>query len=527
MDAAVVDMDMAVEEPWVFGPCSSDPPSDDPAHTVASAIVASDLGMCATPCGTSRETTLSVNTFPIAEGLQVADARHPFDDDDTTDDMYASAADDDLEWARETVRSLGIVEDDGDNECDGRNEDRTERSSDAAADESSPDMDGADADVLFFSKYCTRKRAWWTERGSERPSPETAGLTLATAVPLRLYVRGPSPRAVATAAAAFGPVPWLVGLDHKTHHATAPGMDPHLLHAPSSMVDNAAYVAGRSAYVAVQHEALQMHRDRGVRLLADAAAAPGRPMDLRSVLGLYTRRLTIARLHSLRRRVMALSALYDHATRGMHAVPEVVRVASTTTSGIEMAAAWYARWTATATPLQTADQPYEVVVDGQDRPDARPVAWVPVAGNTGVPLAAGVPVFYVGHVADPLVCPVHRDDDGNPTCPPDTCVHRLLLDAVAASLHDPWAVDARLVEMVTSDADTIEFAMRVRAIVNDTIDRARRTWGQHDRATLREPVDLFSECPVDAFVLVRMGADGALLSHTIGVVPRFDIELCL
>lgn len=525
----VVAVDMAVEEPWVLGPCSpSDPPSDDPAHTAASPIVVSDLGMRATACGASHEMTLPANAFPIPDDLQATDAVNAFDDNnDATDDPFVHVTDD-LEWARETVRSLGVAEDDDDNiEYDDREQDdQTERPRDAAA-ESSPDMDDADADVLFSSEYCTRKRAWWTQRGSERPSPETAGLTLATAVPLRLYVRGPSPHAVATAAAAFGPVPWMVGLDRETRRGTAPGMDPHLLHAPSSMVDNAAYVAGRSVYVAVQHEALQLHRDRGVRLLADTAAAPGRPMDLPTVLGIYTHRLAIARLHSLRRRVVALSALYDHATRGTRAAPEAVRVASATTSGVEMAAAWYARWTATAAPLQTADQPYEVIVDGQDRPDARPVAWVPVAGNTGVPLAAGVPVFYVGHVADPLLCPVHRDRDGNPTCPPGACAHRLLLDAVAASLNDPWAVDARLTEMVAADADTIEFAMRVRAIVNDTINRARRVWGQHDRPTPREPVDLFSECPVDAFVLVRMGADGALLSHAIGVVPRFDIELCL
>lgn len=512
MDAADVAMDMSVEGSWVFGPCSPDPPSDDVAH--GASIVLSDLGMHATVCG-----GVGHEMAPPGDPHAAA-ATHSFDG--APDDSYVDIADDDLQWARETVRSLGIGDDD--DQRNGREESQV--SPDATA-ESSPDMDDVDATMSFFSKYCTRERTWRTERGRERPPPDAAALTLATAVPLRLYVRGPSPRAVATAAAAFGPVPWMIGLNREAHRAAASSMDPHLLHAPSTMVDNAAYVAGRSVYVAVQHEALQLHRDRGMRLLADAVAAPGRPMDLHSVLGLYTRRLAIARAHSLRRRVVALSALYDHATRGMHAVPEAVRVASTTTSGVEMAAAWYARWAATATPLQTADQPYEVIVDGPDRPDARPVAWVPVAGNTGVPLAAGVPVFYAGHVDDPLVCPVHRDGDGRPTCPPDVCAHRLLLDAVAASLHDPWAVDARLIELVAADADTIEFAMRARAVVNDTIDRARRLWGQHDRATLREPVDLFSECPVDAFVLVRTGADGALLPHAIGIVPRFDIELCL
>nr|UDO46938.1 hypothetical protein [Pandoravirus massiliensis] len=521
-------MDMAVEEPWIFGPRSPGPPSDDPVH-YAAAVVMSDVGMHAAPCFPGCESTPSADTSPMPEHLHATAKDDPFGG--TDDDPRADIAHD-LQWARETVRSLGIVDDDnnddGDNdEYSNRESDWDTQSSDPAA-ESSPEVDDNDAGVAFFSKYRTHKRAWWTERGCGRPSPESAGLTLATAVPLRLYVRGPSPRAVAAAAEAFGPVPWMAGFNHTPHNDdTAHGMDPHLLHAPTSMVDNAAYLAGRSAYVAVQHEALQMHRDRGMRLLADAVAAPGRPMDLRSVLGLYTRRLTIARAQSLRRRVVALSALYDHATRGMHKAPEAVRVAALATSGVEMAAAWYARWAATAAPLQTADQPYEIVIPGQDRPDARPVAWVPVAGNTGVPLAAGVPVFYVGQVNDPLVCPVHRDADGHPTCPPGACAHRLLLDAVAGCLHDPWAVDARLTEMVASDADTTEFAMRVRAVVNNTIDRARRLWGQHERATLREPVDLFSECPVDAFVLVRMGADGALLPHTVGVVPRFDIELCL
>ncbi|AVK76559.1 hypothetical protein pneo_cds_952 [Pandoravirus neocaledonia] len=517
MDADGGTMGMIIEEPWVFGPRSPDPPSDDVAHP-AGTVVLSDLGMRTTPhddaCPEDPHATAATRVFAQAP-----------------DDTCADIADDDLQWARETVRSLGITDDGDDGQWTVRDEEgRWEQTSPDAAAEPSPDADDVNATMLFFSKYCTRKRAWWTERGrGRRHRPETAGLALATAVPLRLYVRGPSPRAIATAAAAFGPVPWMHGdAECDAHRATAaPCMDPHLLHAPSTMVDNAAYIAGRSAYVAVQHEALQLHRDRGMRLLADAVAAPVRPMDLHSVLGLYTRRLAIARVHSLRRRVVALSALYDHATRGMHTVPEAVRVASATTSGVEMAAAWYARWAATAAPLQTADQPYEIVVEGADRPDARPVAWVPVAGNTGVPLAAGVPVFYVGRVNDPLVCPVHRDADGHPTCPPDMCAHRLLLDAIAATLHDPWSVDARLIQMVAADADTVEFAMRVRAIVNDTIDRARRLWGQHDRATLREPVDLFSECPVDAFVLVRTGADGALLSHAIGVVPRFDIELCL
>lgn len=422
---------------------------------------------------------------------------------------------------------------------------------------------GSTPDHVCESTY-DRRRRWWASRHEVSPCiarDSNMGFMLEAAVPMRLYVRGPSPEAVAAAALLHRPAlasgsagavaredqeqdQWDGDLMDQADEgddigegcATALGIDPNLLHAPSAMIDNEAYVRGRSAYVAVQHEALQAHRERGVRLLSEVAASTGLPMDLSSVLDLYKGRLAVAHLQSLRRRVVALDALYDHATRGGCSLPEAVRVAATTASGVELAAAWYARWAATATPLQTPDDadfgdgdlpvrhPHHV---GSEAP-SRPVAWVPVAGNTGVPLAAGAPLFYVGRMPDPLACPVHRDAHGHLTCPPIGCIHRGLLARVMDALGDARALDALLTDLVVADADTTEFALALRSTVNATLDRARRRWGGETPAAIqREPVDLFSECPVDAFVLVRMGADGTLLPHVIAVAPRFDIELCL
>ncbi|BCU03096.1 hypothetical protein [Pandoravirus japonicus] len=318
--------------------------------------------------------------------------------------------------------------------------------------------------------------------------------------------------------------------------ATAPGIDPNLLHAPAAMIDSEAYVRGRAAYVAVQHEALQAHRERGVRLLGERAGMPGMPMDLSSLLDLYKHRLAVAHVQSLRRRVVALDALYDHTMRGRCAPPESVRAAASTSNGVELAAAWYGQWASTAVPLQTPDDAdgdraqhatHPRCIGGGEAP-SRPVAWAPVAGNTGVPLPAGAPLFYVGVMRDPLACPVHRDADGRLTCPPVGCAHRDLLAGVMSALGDARALDALLAMLVAADADTIEFALALRSTVNAALDGARRRWGgESASAVQREPVDLFSEFPVDAFVLARMGADGALLPHVIAVAPRLDIELCL
>ncbi|AGO85789.1 hypothetical protein psal_cds_1381 [Pandoravirus salinus] len=428
---------------------------------------------------------------------------------------------------------------------------------------------------------CAHRR-WWRSQG-RGVLPATDALddddsntrfVLDAAVPMRLYVRAPSPAAMAavvpllcqsplsspsslsSASSPTTPVPSSPsdtgdapspGVDPNGSSvydldgyggaglgvcAVAPGVDPNLLHAPSGMIDSAAYMRGRSAYVAVQHEALQVHRERGVRLLGQHAVAAGAAMDMSSLLDLYRQRLRIAHMQSLRRRVVALDALYDHVTRGRYAPPEAVRVAASTVSGVEFAAAWYGHWASTAAPLQTPDDaagerdPLPCHLGGDAPP--RPVAWVPVAGNTGVPLPAGAPLFYVGTVSDPLMCPVHRDAQGRLTCPPIGCAHRDLLAGVMGAMDDARSLDALITQMVAIDADTTEFALALRASVNTTLDRARCCWGgKTAMAVKREPVDLFSEFPVDAFVLVRMGADGALLPHVIAVAPRLDIELCL
>nr|UMO78201.1 hypothetical protein [Pandoravirus belohorizontensis] len=422
-------------------------------------------------------------------------------------------------------------------------------------------------------------RHWWSQRhGLPTADALDRGshvrLVIDVAVPMRLYVRAPSPAAMAAVASLAcrspsslssptsspdldrwrgvsplcGDVPepfmhnFADGGDDNDDGvmdvcATAPGIDPNLLHAPAAMIDSEAYVRGRAAYVAVQHEALQAHRERGVRLLGERAGMPGMPMDLSSLLDLYKHRLAVAHMQSLRRRVVALDALYDHTMRGRCAPPESVRAAASTSSGVELAAAWYGQWASTAVPLQTPDDADgdraqhathpRCIGGGGDAP-SRPVAWVPVAGNTGVPLPAGAPLFYVGVVRDPLACPVHRDADGRLTCPPVGCAHRDLLASVMDALGDARALDALLAMLVAADADTVEFALALRATVNTALDGARRRWGgKSASAVQREPVDLFSEFPVDAFVLARMGADGALLPHVIAVAPRLDIELCL
>lgn len=461
-------------------------------------------------------------------------------------------------------------------------------------DDDSDDVDG------LFGRARGRSRApsarahrhWWSQHhGLPAADMSAAGshvrLVIDVAVPMRLYVRAPSPAAMAAVASlarrspsslsppvsssspTSSPDPdrWrsvspLCGdvPESPTHNfvnddnddnddddtcadgdmdvcATAPGIDPNLLHAPAAMIDSEAYVRGRAAYVAVQHEALQAHRERGVRLLGERAGMPGMPMDLSSLLDLYKHRLAIAHVQSLRRRVVALDALYDHTMRGRCTPPESVRTAASTTGGVEFAAAWYGQWASTAVPLQTPDDAdgdraqdtahMHCVGSGGEAP-SRPVAWVPVAGNTGVPLPAGAPLFYVGVMRDPLACPMHRDADGRLTCPPVGCTHRDLLAGVMDALGDARALDTLLAMLVAADADTIEFALALRSTVNTTLDRARRRWGGKSAAAVqREPVDLFSEFPVDAFVLARMGADGALLPHVIAVAPRLDIELCL
>lgn len=463
-------------------------------------------------------------------------------------------------------------------------------------DDNSDDVDG------LFGRARGRSRApsarahrhWWSQRHglpvADAPAHGShVPLVIGVAVPMRLYVRAPSPAAMAAVASLArrspsslsppaslsssssptsspdldrrrgisplcgdvpeSPVHNFVDDDNDDNDddmcadgdmdvfATAPGIDPNLLHAPAAMIDSEAYVRGRAAYVAVQHEALQAHRERGVRLLGERAGMPGMPMDLSSLLDLYKHRLAVAHVQSLRRRVVALDALYDHAMRGRCAPPESVRAAASTTGGVEFAAAWYGQWASTVVPLQTPDDADgdraqdtvhpQCVGSGGDAP-SRPVAWVPVAGNTGVLLPAGAPLFYVGVMRDPLACPVHRDADGRLTCPPIGCTHRDLLAGVMDALGDARALDALLAMLVAADADTIEFALALRSTVNATLDRARRRWGgKSATAVQREPVDLFSEFPVDAFVLARMGADGALLPHVIAVAPRLDIELCL
>jgi hypothetical protein len=398
---------------------------------------------------------------------------------------------------------------------------------------------------------------------------------LDAAVPMRLYVRGPSPAAMAR-------IDSFVSRDRQgaarskrlgssakpKRRKIAPhcddttgaggaqsGIDPNLLHAPPTMIDSEAYRRGRSTYIAMQYDALVAHHDRGMRLLSrvilSSSSSPSSPslsedvlMDLSRVLDIYKHRLAVAHYESLRRRVVALSALYDHTMRGTCVPPEAVMRAASVPADIEMAAAWYTRWgTTVVVPLHAL-----VYGDGDDSGldrnifrdgaqlsldnmhiTARPLMWVPVAGNTGVPLAAGAPLFYVGTMPDPLSCPVHCDADGHLTCPPVGCAHRDLLANIANAIEgDLFALDALLVDLVSADAGTVEFALRLRSTVNAALDYARIRWGNQMRADVeREPVDLFSECPVDAFVLVRVAADGALLPHVIAVAPRFDIELCM
>ncbi|AJF96774.1 hypothetical protein TW95_gp0040 [Pandoravirus inopinatum] len=454
----------------------------------------------------------------------------------------------------------------------GNDQDAGQPGMDQLGHENADNDDGTD-DATEFAPAARAHRRWWSQRhglpvtgASDRDT--NVRFMLSAAVPMRLYVRAPSPAAMAAVASLFCRSPSrssspvsspdtgdLGGTassdvdpmessvcDFDTDEsivldvcATAPGVDPNLLHAPSAMINNGDYRLGRSAYVAVQHEALQVHRERGVRLLGEMATATGVAMDLSSVLDLYKRRLAVAHLKSLRQRVVALDALYDHTTRGRCTPPEAVRTAASTTSGVEFAAAWYGQWASTAAPLQTPDDASDEYAQCSDRlrrggdvTPPRPVAWVPVAGNTGVPLAAGAPLFYVGTMPDPLACPVHRDVHGRLTCPPVGCTHRDLLAGVMHALGDARALDALLTELVAADADTTEFALALRSIVNATLDHARHRWGGKTMTAIRrEPVDLFSEFPVDAFVLVRMGADGALLPHVIAVAPRLDIELCL
>ena len=368
---------------------------------------------------------------------------------------------------------------------------------------------------------------------------ERLTLAIESALPLGIYSRAPSARALFVVEALYhrhdpnrGD-----GADGAGEGSKHVGIDPCLLCMPSATFDaDAARMDDDDHARQVVHaNNARAYRAREACSLARAILSLGARCTIEGIVASYLQRMALGRARSLRRRVAALGALYAHVVGPGRCPPPAIESACTSAAGVELAAAWFAKWSESAgcRPPACPVDPYGCVApsDEDAHPTCIPVAWLPVVGNTAVPLGGGAGFFYVGYIDDPTACPVHRD--GPPpdvdACLPHACPHARALSALgnASASTGPWTSEVRralLADMVAVDATSTAFALRARAAVNTALNRPRPPWEGPLPGATGAFVDLFTECVVDVFVLARVDALGRVLPHAVAVAPRFDLE---
>jgi hypothetical protein len=369
-------------------------------------------------------------------------------------------------------------------------------------------------------------------------------LAVEGALPLFLYLASPAPDARASAmddSLACGNEEEDDDADDPcTRHKTC--IDPRMLMMPSDLMQPDAAPLQETRVAAAARKVLASARARRAHdalALATTAATRGlqRAGVLPHVVALYVRTLAASRNGALVRRARALAALCRHVGGGVGPARRIDAASAESTAA--RLALWLVRASRERTRLSPIYAGFAASYCTMPEGAIRPVGWVAASNNTRVVLGPRSPLFEVGTIDRPTDCSAHTR--AGVKCP-ESCLHAAAMARIAPLFRAAWPTAfevedrcAVLLELARTDALTPQFAQRARDAVNAALNRRPESWeravamslgddGDEDNDVCAYPIDLFAECPVDVFVMVRADARGMPLPHSVAVSPRFDIE---